>query len=412
MKHYDECDSRINKIDGVRALKSTPAMVKKAVDLDLTDAQIALRDRAREIATREIAPKAAEIDRQQRFPRQAVECLAKSGMLGVTVPKAWGGMGLETMACTLMIEELASACASTAVIAGLQNLLVCEPILRFGTEAQRRTWLPGLASGGKLGCFALTEPGGGSDLDGLATWAKREGDIWVLRGTKSFVTCGPDAQLALVFAATALGEKTEKTALSAFLVPTETAGVSFGPTYDKLGLRGAVAATMTIEDARLPASALLGAEGTGREVIRFAVDGGRIGAAALGVGIARAAFTAATHYAIGRRTKGVPIAEHQAIQFKIADMSTQIDAARLLAWRAATSRDAGAPLGAQVSMAKLVASEVASRVASDAVQILGGNGCLADYSVERHFRDAKVTEIYEGTSEIQRLGIASVLLKE
>jgi butyryl-CoA dehydrogenase len=379
------------------------------VDLDLTDAQKALRDQARDIATREIAPKAAEIDRQQRFPRQAIDCLAKSGMLGVTVPKAWGGLGLDTMACTLMIEELASACASTAVIAGLQNLLVCEPILRFGTEAQRRAWLPGLASGAKLGCFALTEPGGGSDLDGLATVARREGDAWFLHGTKSFVTGGSDAQVALVFAWTPMGDKT---ALSAFLVPTDTPGLSFGPAYDKLGLRGAVSATMTIADARLPASALLGSEGGGREVIRFALDGGRIGAAALGVGIARAAFTAATRYAIDRRTNGAPIAEHQAIQFKIADMSTQIDAARLLTWRAATSRDAGTPLGAQVSMAKLVASEVASRVASDAVQILGGNGCLADFSVERHFRDAKVTEIYEGTSEIQRLGIASVLLKE
>lgn len=379
------------------------------MDLDLTDAQKALRDQAREIATREIAPKAAEIDRQQRFPRQAIESLAKAGMLGVTVPTSWGGMGLDTMACTLMIEELASACASTAAIVGLQNLLVCEPVLRFGTEAQRRAWLPGLASGAKLGCFALTGPEGGSDLDGLATSARREGDTWVLRGTKSFVTCGPAAQLALVFAGVGSGTNTT---LSAFLVPTDTPGISFGPAYDKLGLRGALSATMTIADARLPSSALLGAEGAGREVIRFAVDGGRIGAAALGVGIARAAFTVATHYAIGRRSKGSPIAEHQAIQFKIADMSTQIDAARLLAWRAATSRDAGAPLGAQVSMAKLVASEVASRVSSDAVQILGGNGCLADYPVERHFRDAKVTEIYQGTSEIQRLGIASILLKE
>ncbi len=377
------------------------------MDLDLTDAQKALRDQARELASRDIAPKAAEIDRQQRFPRQSVECLARAGMLGVTVPKAWGGLGLDTMACTLAIEELACACASTAAIAGLQNLLVCDPILRFGTEAQRRAWLPGLASGTKLGCFAFSEPGGGSDLDGLATSARREGDTWVLRGTKSFVTCGPEAQLAVVFAGTSSGG-----ALSAFLVPTDGAGISFGPSHDKLGLRGAVSATMAIEDARLPASALLGGKEAGREVFRFAIDGGRIGVAALGVGIARAAFAVATRYAIDRRPQGKPIAEHQAVQFKIADMSTQIDAARLLAWRAATSRDAGVSLGAQASMAKLVASEVASRVSSDAVQILGGNGCLADYPVERHFRDAKVTEIYEGTNEIQRLGIASALLKE
>ena len=379
------------------------------MDLDLTDAQMALRDQARDIASREIAPKAAELDRQQRFPVQAIDRLAKSGMLGVTVPGVWGGLGLDTIACTLMIEELASACASTAAIAALQNLLVCEPILRFGSDAQRRAWLPGLASGGKLGCFALSEPNGGSDLNGLVTVARREGDVWIMRGTKSFVTAGPQAQLALVFASTPSGDKP---ALSAFLVPTGTPGISFGPAYDKLGLRGAISATMTIDDVRLPASALLGSEGGGRDVIRFALEGGRIGAAALAVGIARAAFTAATHYAIARRPNGEPITEHQAIQFKIADMSTQIDAARLLTWRAATSRDAGTSLGAQADMAKLVASEVASRVSSDAVQVLGGNGCLADYPVERHFRDAKVTEIYEGTSEIQRLGIASVLLKE
>jgi butyryl-CoA dehydrogenase len=281
---------------------------------------------------------------------------------------------------------------------------VCEPILRFGSEAQQSAWLPGLASGGKLGCFALTEPGGGSDLDGIATVARREGDAWVLRGTKSFVTTGPDAQLALVFACTPSGDKT---ALSAFLVPT---GHAWDLVRARLRQAGPAWCRVRHHDHRGCAAAgqrVAGREGGGRDVIRFALEGGRIGAAALGVGIARAAFTASTRYALDRRTKGGPIAEHQAIQFKIAEMSTQIDAARLLTWRAAASRDAGAPLGAQASMAKLVASEVASRVASDAVQILGGNGCLADLHVERHFRDAKVTEIYEGTSEIQRLGIAS-----
>jgi alkylation response protein AidB-like acyl-CoA dehydrogenase len=379
------------------------------VDLDLTDAQKALRDQAREISLHEIAPKAAEIDRQQRFPREAVSRLAELGMLGVAVPKTWGGLGLDMVACTLMIEELASACASTAAVVALQNLLVCEPILRFGSEAQKRTWLPLLATGAKLGCFALTEPNGGSDLAAIATLARRQGDTWILRGNKSFVTGGLTAQLAIVFAVVEMGEKST---LSAFLVPTDSPGLSFGPAYDKLGLRGAVASSMTIEDVRLPSSALLGGEGSGLEVLRVAIEGGRIGAAASCVGIARAAFAAAIRYSLARRTQGEPIAEHQAIQFKLADMSTQIDAARLLTWRAAASRDAGTPLGSQPSMAKLVASEVASRVASDAVQVLGGNGCLAEYAVERHFRDAKVTEIYEGTSEIQRLAIASVLLKD
>jgi butyryl-CoA dehydrogenase len=378
------------------------------VDLDLTDSQRALRDQAREVSLREISPQAAEIDSQQRFPRQAVDGLAKLGMLGVAVPQAWGGMGLDTIASVLMIEELASACASTAVIVSVQNLLVCEPVLRFGSEAQKRDWLPALASGTKLGCFALTEPDG-SGTAGMATLARREGDGFILRGSKSFVTCAPVAEVALVFAVTSPGTKN---GLSAFLVPTATAGVSFGPAHVKLGLRGAVSSSLAFDDARVPAGSLLGPEGAGREVLRFALDGGRIGAAALSVGIARAAFSAATRYALDRHTNGEAIAEHQAIQFKLADMSTHIDAARLLTWRAAASRDAGATAGAHASMAKLVASEVASRVASDAVQVLGGNGCLADFPVERYFRDAKVTEIYEGTSEIQRLGIASALLKE
>ena len=375
------------------------------MDLDLTDAQKALRDQAREISLREICPQAAETDGQQRFPRRAVDCLAKLGMLGVAVPKVWGGMGLDTIASALMIEELAAACASTAAIVSVQSLLVAEPILRFGSEAQKRDWLPALGSGARLGCFALTELGGSA----VATQARREGDVFVLAGSKSFVTCAPVADVALVFAVTKPGQ--EKT-LSAFLVPTKTAGVSFGPAHSKLGLRGAVSSSLTFDDVRVPAASLLGSEGAGREVLRFAIDGGRIGAAALCLGIARAAFSAATRYALDRRTNGEAISEHQAIQFKLADMSTYIDAARLLTWRAAASRDAGGAVGAHASMAKLVASEAASRVASDAVQVLGGNGCLVDFAVERHFRDAKVTEIYEGTSEIQRLGIASALLKE
>ena len=379
------------------------------MDLDLTEAQKALRDQARDVALREIAGKAAEIDRRQRFPGEMVAQLGKLGMLAVTVPKAWGGLGLDMMACTLMTEELASACASTGAIVALQNVLVCEPILRFGSEAQKSTWLPLLATGAQLGCFALTESTGGTDPLGVSSVARREGDEWILQGSKSFVTCGPSAQVAIVFATTKAGADD---VLSAFLVPTDSPGLSFGPVYDKLGLRGAIAASMTLDNVRLPATALLGAAGEGADILRVAGEGGRIGAAAVALGVARAAFAVATSYAISRRSHGEAISEHQAIQFKLADMSTQIDAGRLLTWRAATSRDRGTPVGSQAAMAKLVASEVASKVASDAVQVLGGNGCLTEFSVERHFRDAKVTEIYEGTSEIQRLGIASVLLKD
>jgi butyryl-CoA dehydrogenase len=377
------------------------------VDLDLTDAQQAFRDQAREVSLQELAPRAAEIDSQQCFPRQAVLRLAKLGMLGVAVPKEWGGAGLDAVAAVLVIEELASGCASTAAVVAVQNL-VCEPILRFGTEAQKRAWLPALTSGAKLGCFALTEAGG-SGSAGVATLARREADGFVIGGKKTFVTCGPVADVALVFAVTVPGDRDS---LSAFLVPTKSPGVSLGAAHGKLGLRGAVSCAMTLADVHLPADALLGATGGGREMLRFSRDGGRIGAGALSVGIARAAFTAATRYAIDRHTNGEAIANHQTIQFKLAEMSTQIDAARLLTWRAAAARDRGATVSMFSAMAKLVGSEAASRVASDAVQVLGGNGCLMDYPVERHFRDAKVTEIYEGTSEMQRLGIASALLKE
>jgi butyryl-CoA dehydrogenase len=376
------------------------------VDLDLTDVQKALRDKAREISLCEIAPRASAIDREQRFPQESLRRLAELGMLGLTVPKAFGGAGHGTVACALVLEELAAACASTAAIASLQNLLVCEPIARFGSEPQKRQWLPGLASGTGLGCFAFAEPGGAPTP---TTTARREGSKWILQGEKSFVTAGPAARCALVFTA---GPSGAEGSMSAFLVPTDARGVSFGPVLAKLGLRGAVATSMSLDAVELSADALLGAEGKGQEIFRHAVEGSRIGVAAIAVGIARAACAAATQYAVSHRTNGQAVAEHQTIQFLLAEMSTQIDAARLLTWRAAHSRDVGADMGAQASMAKLLASEVASRVSNDAVQVFGASGCLSDSPVERCFRDAKVTELYEGTSEIQRLGIASVLLKD
>jgi butyryl-CoA dehydrogenase len=381
------------------------------VDLDLTDAQKALRDKARAISAREIAPGAADTDRQQRFPQEIIKRLAELGMLGMVVPTAWGGAGQDHLACALAIEELAAACASTALIVSTHNLLVCQPMVRFASETQKRQWLPALAAGSKLGCFAFSEPDGVSGAAGMITKARRDGEGWLLDGSKSFVTAGPAAHCALVFAATS-DASGGKASLSAFVVPTDAPGVSFGPSYHKLGLRGAVAASMKLDRVWLPSSALLGAEGRGEEILRFASEGNRIGAAALGVGIAGAAFAASTRYAVSRRSDGHPIAEHQTIQFMLAEMSTQIDAARLLTWRAAHSRDTGAFMGAQASMAKLLAAQAATRAANDAVEILGGNGCLTEFPAERLFRDAKVLEIYEGTNEIQRLGIASILLKD
>jgi butyryl-CoA dehydrogenase len=377
------------------------------VDLELTKAQRALREQAREVSLRDLAPQAAEIDRQQRFPRQAIEPLASLHLLAVGVATEWGGAGLDTMAATLATEELAAGCASTAAVVSVQSM-VCEALARFGSDAQKRAWLRALTSGNLLAAFALTEAGG-SGPAAVATTATREGEGFILQGSKSFVTSAPVADVALVFAVTKPGAAET---LSAFLVPMKTAGVSVGPEHSKLGLRGAVSAQVSFTKARLAPDALLGPEGAGRELLRFTIDAGRIQAAALAVGIARAAFDTATLYAQHRESNGEPISKHQAIQFKLAEMSTAIDAARLLTWRAAAARDRGASFTTFASMAKLESCETATRVASDAVSVLGGNGCLADFPVERHFRDAKVTEIYEDTSEMQRLGIASALLKE
>lgn len=377
------------------------------MDLDLTDLQQAFRDQARDLSIHELAPLAAEIDAQQRFPRQHIERLGQRGLLAVAVPKAWGGGGGDAVAAALVVEELGSACASTAAVVCAQGL-ACDSILRFGSDAQKHEWLAALSQGARLGGFALTEDGGSGPAS-VATLARREGDGYVVRGSKSFVSCAPVADVVVVFALTAAGVPDS---LSAFLVPTSTRGVSLGPAHAKLGLRGAVSSAMVFDDVRLPGEALLGPEGAGGQIVGSALDGGRVLAAAMAVGIGRAAFSAATRYAQARHANGEAISNHQAVQFKLAEMSTHLDAARLLTWRAAAARDAGGSASTYASMAKVVSSETATRVASDAVSVLGGNGCLADYPVERHFRDAKVTEIYEGGSEIQRLGIASALLKE
>jgi alkylation response protein AidB-like acyl-CoA dehydrogenase len=294
----------------------------------------------------------------------------------------------------------------------VQNSLVCDPILNFGSDAQKKRWLPRLATGKVLGCFALSEPDAGSDAAAQRTTAVRDGERWVLNGTKNFITNGPVADVVVLFAIA--GQDThgeDGRAISAFLIPTDTPGLKLGPVDDKLGIRGAPSSQIFLEDCAVPAGALLGQPGQGFKIAMRTLDGGRIGIGAQAVGIARAAFEDATNYALQRKTFGQPIAEHQAIQFKLADMCTEIDAARLLVWRAAVKKDAGLRHTTESSMAKLFASEVANRAAKEAVQVFGGYGYLTDFPVERHFRDAKITEIYEGTSEIQRLVIASALLK-
>jgi butyryl-CoA dehydrogenase len=380
------------------------------MDLELTPEQTLLRDTARDLATKEILPRAAELDRAHEFPRAIVNRLGALGLMGVMVPEKWGGAGMDALSYALALEEISRACASTGVIMSVQNSLVCAPLVSAGTDAQRARWLPDLATGKKIGCFALSEPEAGSDAAAQRTSAVRRGGGWVLSGTKNFITNAPVADLMLVAANTDPGKGAK--GISIFLVPTATPGVKIGKPDDKLGIRAAVSAQVFLADCAVGEDALLGAEGEGFKLAMRALDGGRIGIAAQAVGIARAAFEDAVQYAQERKTFGQPIAHHQAIQFKLADMCTEIEAARLLLWRAAVKKDSGARYTTEAAKAKLFASEVANRAAKEALQVFGGYGYLTDFPAERHYRDAKITEIYEGTSEIQRLVIASSLLKE
>ena len=379
------------------------------MDFTPTEDQLAVQKTAREFAQQEVLPKAAEIDREHRHPAELVKRMAELGFLGIAVPEEHGGAGLDHVSYVLAMEEIARACASTAVIMSVNNSLVCDPIHRFGTDAQKQQWLEPLAAGTLLGCFALSEPEAGSDAAAQKTTATKSGDSWLLEGTKNWITNGPVADVCVLFAMNdkAAGHK----GITAFIVPMTTKGVRCGTPDDKLGIRGSKSSQIFLDDVRLPADALLGEVGGGFKVAMSTLDGGRIGIAAQALGIARAALEDALAYAQQRRTMGKPIVQHQAIAFKLADMATEIDAARLLTLRAAWLKDHKQPYGKEAAMAKLYASDVANRAAREAIQIFGGNGYVTEFPVERHFRDAKITEIYEGTSEIQRLVIAGYLAK-
>lgn len=374
-----------------------------------TEDQLAVQTTAREFATNEVLPKAAEIDREHRHPAELVKRMAELGFLGIAVPEEFGGSGLDNISYALAMEEVSRACASTGVIMSVNNSLVCDPINRFGTEAQKREWLTPLASGKLLGCFALSEPEAGSDAAAQKTTAEKHGEEWVINGTKNWITNGPVADVCVLFTMNdkAAGHK----GITAFILPMKTKGVRTGPPDDKMGIRGSKSSQIFLDDVRLTDAHLLGTVGGGFKVAMSTLDGGRIGIAAQALGIARAALEDSLAYALQRRTFGKPIAQHQAIQFKLADMATEIDAARLLTLRAAYLKDAKQPFGKEAAMAKLYASDVANKAAREAIQIFGGNGYVTEYPVERHFRDAKITEIYEGTSEIQRLVIAGHLSK-
>ncbi len=378
------------------------------MDLELTDEQRMIQDVARDFAEKELRPIAGVIDREARFPRETVRRMGELGLMGICVPEAWGGSGGDAVGYTVAVEEVSRGCASHGVIMSVNNSLYCAPVWERGTDEQKRRFLAPFASGAKLGCFSLTEPEAGSDATNQNTRAEREGEIYVLNGRKIFVTNGREAHAALVFAQT--DPDRAHHGISAFLVEKGTPGFTVVKTEEKLGIRASDTAEFLFENCRVPVADRLGDEGEGFKIALGTLDGGRIGIAAQAVGIAVAAYDASLAYARERKSFGVPIGEHQMVQWMLADMATAIEAARLLTRRAAFLEDRGLPFGPEASMAKLFASEMAMRVTTDAIQVHGGYGFITEYPVERHFRDAKITQLYEGTSQIQKLVIARHLL--
>ncbi|MEW6721566.1 MAG: acyl-CoA dehydrogenase [Thermodesulfobacteriota bacterium] len=379
------------------------------MEFELTDEQRMIRETARNFAQKEVLPLAAELDETGRFPAELVRQMAELGFMGVAVPEEYGGSGMDNICYVIAMEEISRACASTGVIMSVNNSLVCDPILKFASEDVKREYLVPLASGKKLGCFALTEPGAGSDAGAQKTTATPDGDFYVVNGEKNFITNGPEADYGVLFTMTDRS-KAHK-GITAFVVDMNWKGVSRGRHENKMGIRGAPTSSIAFEDVRVPAANRLGGDGEGFKIAMSALDGGRIGIAAQAVGIARAALEDALAYSKERKQFGQPICEFQAIQWMLADMASEIDAARLLTWRAAWMKDRKMRHSKESSMAKLYASEAAMRAAGKGIQIHGGYGYVKEYPAERHFRDAKITEIYEGTSEIQRLVISAALLR-
>jgi butyryl-CoA dehydrogenase len=377
----------------------------------LSDSQQMVRETMRNFAQQRLAPFAAAWDREHAFPRDALRELAALGACGIVVPESYGGAGLDYVSLAVALEEIAAGDGATSTVISVQNSVVCGPILTFGTAAQKDHYLKPLATGAKIGCFCLTEPHTGSDAAAIVTRAEfarsDDGGHYVLNGTKQFITSGKNADVAIVFALT--DRTAGKKGISAFIVDTALPGYEAARIEDKLGQRASDTAQIVFNNCRVPAANLLGREGEGYRIALANLEAGRIGIAAQSVGMARAAFEAALSYARERTSFGKPIIEHQAISFRLADMATQIEAARQLTWHAASLRDAGQPCLKEASMAKLFASEMAERVCSDAIQIHGGYGYVTDFPVERIYRDVRVCQIYEGTSDIQRLVIGRAL---
>jgi butyryl-CoA dehydrogenase len=379
------------------------------VDFELSEDHRMLRDTVRAWATAKVEPLAPEIDRNHRYPAELVRDMAAMGLLGITVPERFGGAGMDTIAYALAMEEVSRACASTGVIMSVQSSLVSEPILKWGTDAQKDRFLPRLAKGEILGCFALSEPGSGSDAAAMKCTATRDGEGWRIDGTKNWITNGPQADLCVLICNGP--EKGVRNSLS-FIVDLHRDGVRSGKPEHKLGICGSGTSSLIFEGYRATDDEVLGGPGQGFKVAMTTLDGGRIGIAAQAVGIARAAFEAAVRYSGERQAFGSPLHGLQAIQFKLADMAVEIDAARLLVLRAAWLKSRGEKHTKEAAMAKLFASEMSHRVCHQALQVFGGYGYVTEFPVERHYRDQRITEIYEGTSEIQRLVIAREVVKE
>ncbi|MFN7571146.1 MAG: acyl-CoA dehydrogenase family protein [Betaproteobacteria bacterium] len=363
-----------------------------------------LRDTLREFAATRLAPFAAAWDRDHSFPREPLRELAALGCFGIAVPEQWGGAGMDYMAVAVALEEIAAGDGGTSTVVSVNNSPVCAILLRYGSEAQKEQWLKPLASGAMLGCFCLTEPHAGSDAADLRTRAVRDGDGWVIDGVKQFITSGQHADVAIVFAVT--DKAAGKRGISAFIVPTATPGYTVARLEEKMGQHSSDTAQILFERVRVPDAYRIGEAGAGYKIALSSLEAGRIGIAAQSVGMARAAYEAARKYAHERSAFGKALIEHQAVAFKLAEMATRIEAARQLVWHAAALKDAGEPCLTQACMAKLYASEMAERVCSDAIQIHGGYGYVADFPVERIYRDVRVCQIYEGTSDVQKMLIA------
>lgn len=373
----------------------------------LSDHHLMLRDTLRDFARTQLAPHAASWDQQHHFPREALRKLGDLGALGILVPESFGGSGMDYLSLAVALEEIAAGDGATSTIVSVQNSVVCGPILQYGSPEQKARYLPRLASGELLGCFCLTEPAVGSDAASIQTTATRTNDGFVLQGVKQFITTGKNADIAIVFAVT--DRTAGRKGISAFLIETTNPGYRVQRVEDKLGQRASDTAQIALEECHVSNDALLGSEGEGYRIALANLEGGRIGIAAQSVGMARAAYEAALTYARERVSFGKPIIEHQAIAFRLADMAVAIEAARQLVWHAAALRDADRPCLKEASMAKLFASEAAERICSDAIQIHGGYGYVTDFPVERIYRDVRVCQIYEGTSDVQKILIGRAL---